>query len=193
MTASVIKLSPNASDHHIAQLAACAIALAVVEASIPSPIPGLKPGLANIVTLIALVRMGWQAAAWVSLLRILGASILLGGIFSPGFVMSLSGGITSLLVLALTQHLPKRWFGLVTCSMLAAVAHFAGQLIVARLWLIPHNGIVVLIPILSGMALLFGVVNGLIACRILRDATAIRSEESYSSTKNTKVTNTLQD
>ncbi|MGL4994563.1 MAG: Gx transporter family protein, partial [Deefgea sp.] len=99
MTVSPIKrtFKVTAEDEWIARLAACAIALAVVEAAIPSPIPGFKPGLANIVTLIALQRIGWTAAVWVSLLRILGAGLVLGGFFSPGFVMSLGGGIVSLL------------------------------------------------------------------------------------------------
>ncbi|QLG87043.1 Gx transporter family protein [Chitinibacter bivalviorum] len=174
MTASVTNspsqhaLRVQPSDAYIARLAAYAIVLAVLESGIPSPIPGVKPGLANIVTLIALERMGWRAAAWVSLLRIFGSSIVLGGIFSPGFALSLSGGIASLLVLALCQYLPRRHFGWVTISLLSALGHTAGQLLLARLWLIPHNGIVYLIPLLAGMALVFGFVNGVITERLLR-------------------------
>ncbi len=172
MTVSTTKitLKVTAEDEWIARLAACAIVLAVIEAGIPSPIPGFKPGLANIVTLIALQRIGWSAAVWVSLLRILGAGLVLGGFFSPGFVMSLGGGIASLLVLGLAQYLPRRYFGLVSWSMLSAVGHLLGQLIIARLWLIPHNGIVVLIPLLSAMSIGFGLINGLIAMRLMSDA-----------------------
>lgn len=166
-------------DELIARLAACAIALAVIEAAIPSPIPGFKPGLANIVTLIALQRIGWTAAVWVSLLRILGAGLVLGGFFSPGFVMSLGGGVASLLVLGIAQCLPRRYFGLVSWSMLAALGHLVGQLIIARLWLIPHNGIVVLIPLLSAMSIGFGLINGLIAARLLRDAETQTVHENH--------------
>lgn len=162
------RLQVTAQDQQIARLAAIAIALAVLESGIPSPIPGVKPGLANIVTLLALTRLGWAAAAWVSVLRILGASIVLGGIFSPGFALSLAGGACSLLVLAAAQYLPRRWFGLVSLSLLSAIAHTAGQLLLARLWLIPHNGIVYLIPILLGMGLVFGLVNGMVAEQLLR-------------------------
>jgi heptaprenyl diphosphate synthase len=161
-----IQITPQ--DAYIARLAAYAIVLSVLESGIPSPIPGVKPGLANIVTLIALERMGWKASAWVSILRILGASIVLGGIFSPGFALSLAGGVLSLLVLALCQYLPRRHFGMVSISLLSALAHTAGQLLLARLWLIPHDGIIYLIPLLSGMALVFGFVNGVIAERLLR-------------------------
>ena len=64
MTRSVIRLETTAEDHRIAQLAAAAIGLALIDAAIPLPLPGVKPGLANIVTLIVLARYGWATAAW---------------------------------------------------------------------------------------------------------------------------------
>jgi len=84
---------PPATTHdlQLARLAAIGIALSLLESAIPSPLPGIKPGLANIVTLIALHQLGWRAAAWVSLLRIVGAGVLLGSLFTPGFWLSLAG------------------------------------------------------------------------------------------------------
>jgi heptaprenyl diphosphate synthase len=55
----------------------------------------------------------------------------------------------------------------VSLSIFAAFAHIAGQLIVVRLWLIPHAGVAYLIPIFAAAALVFGVVNGLIAAALL--------------------------
>lgn len=162
-----IKILAGTEDLRIARLAALAIVLAVAEAGIPSPIPGIKPGLANIVTLLALERLGWRAAVWVSLLRVFGAGIALGGVFSPGFAMSLAGAVASLAVLALACRLPRRAFGPVSQSILAAFAHIGGQLLLARLWLIPHNGLLYLLPLFAMAALLFGLVNGLIAARLL--------------------------
>ena len=51
MALKLTQIQTTVEDHHIAKLAAIAIALHMVEAVIPSPIPGVKPGLANIVTL----------------------------------------------------------------------------------------------------------------------------------------------
>jgi heptaprenyl diphosphate synthase len=167
MTASPIKLAATAEDHHIARMAALALGLTVLEAAIPSPLPGVKPGLANIVTLIVLARYGWRAAAWVSILRVLAGSLLMGNFLAPGFFLSLSGAVCSLLVLAAVQHLPQRLFGAVTHSIFAAYAHIAGQLLVVYLWLIPHAGIAYLFPVFAGAALLFGTVNGLIAAHFL--------------------------
>src|SRR5512147_1131715 len=123
MTASVIKLATTAEDHHIARMAALALGLSVLEAAIPSPLPGVKPGLANIVTLIVLQRYGWRAAAWVSLLRVVAGSLLFGSFLAPGFFLSLSGALCSLAVLGASQYLPARWFGAVSHSILAAFAH----------------------------------------------------------------------
>ena len=170
MTASVIKLATTARDHHIARMAAFALGLSVLEAAIPSPLPGVKPGLANIVTLIVLARYGWRTAAWVSLLRVLAGGLIMGNFLSPGFFLGLFGAIFSLAILAFSQHLPPRWFGPVTHSILAAYAHITGQLLLVYFWLIPHTGLAYLLPIFALAALIFGTVNGLIAARFLHPA-----------------------
>jgi heptaprenyl diphosphate synthase len=164
---SSLLLDTTTEDHHIARMAAVALGLTVLENAIPSPLPGVKPGLANIVTLIVLSRYGWKTAAWVSLLRVLAGSLLFGNFLAPGFFLSLSGAICSLAVLALSLHLPARWFGPVTDSILAAFAHIAGQMTVVYLWLIPHSGIAYLIPIFATASLIFGTVNGLIAASFM--------------------------
>jgi len=165
-----ILLHTTAEDHHVARMAAVALGLTVLEAAIPSPLPGVKPGLANIVTLIVLARYGWRTAAWVSLLRVLAGSLLFGNFLTPGFFLSLSGALLSLLVLAFAQYLPRRWFGPVSQSIFAAFAHIAGQMAVVYWWLIPHAGIAYLIPIFAAAALVFGTVNGLIAARFINNA-----------------------
>ena len=167
MTASTIKLDTTVEDHHIAKMAAVALGLTVLENAIPSPLPGVKPGLANIVTLIVLARFGWRAAVWVSLLRVVAGSLLFGNFLAPGFFLSLSGAACSLAILAASQHLPQRWFGAVTHSVLAAYAHIAGQMLLVYFWLIPHAGLAYLLPIFATAALVFGTVNGLIAARFL--------------------------
>ena len=171
MTASTIKLEAGAQDHHIARMAALALGLSVLEAAIPSPLPGVKPGLANIITLIVLARYGWRVAAWVSLLRVVAGGLLLGNFLTPGFFLSLSGALCSLAVLAVSQHLPSRWFGAVTHSIFGAFAHIAGQLLLVYFWLIPHTGLLYLVPVFAAAALLFGTVNGLIAAHFLHPTT----------------------
>lgn len=169
-----LEFAATAEDHRIAYLAALAIGLSLVEAAVPSPLPGVKPGLANIVTLIVLDRFGWRVAAWVSILRVVAGSLLLGTFLSPSFVLSFTGAGAALLALALTRPLPGRWFGPVSHSVVAAFAHVAGQLAVVWLWFIPHAGLGYVVPIFAAAALFFGTVNGLIVAAILEHMAAPR-------------------
>jgi len=164
-----ITIQPTPDDGRIARLAAAAIVLSVAEAAIPLPLPGVKPGLANIVILVVLMKWGWRDAVWVALLRVFAGSLLIGQFLAPGFFLSLAGSVMSLITLGLAMHLPRRWFGTVTLSVLAAFAHIGGQLVLARLWLVPHDGIFYLMPVFALAATVFGVVNGLVAGRLLKN------------------------
>lgn len=169
MTRSTIELHADVQDRRIARHAAAAILLTVAEAAVPLPLPGIKPGLANIVTLVVLARWGWREALWVGLLRVLAGSLLIGQFMAPGFFLALAGALASLTVLALAVHLPARGFGPVSHSILAAFAHIGAQLVLARLWLVPHDGVFYLTPVFAGAALLFGLGNGLVAARLLQE------------------------
>ena len=167
MTPSAIELPVTAQDRRIARLAALAIGLTLAEAALPSPIPGVKPGLANIVVLMVLLQYGWRAAAWVSALRVLAGALLLGSLFAPGFWLSAAGALVSLSVLGLARHLPARHFGPVSLSVLAAFGHIGGQLALAGAWLLPAAAVVKLLPVFAAAALVFGAVNGVIVARLL--------------------------
>lgn len=161
-----LTLIPTREDHRIAWLAALAITIHVLEGALPSPLPGIKPGLANVVTLAALIHFGWRACAWVTGLRVLGGSLLLGTFMSPTFVLSLSGAVASVLALGLAwqlnRHLPGDGLGPLGLSVIAALAHMGGQFFVAWRVFVPHPGLLHLLPILMTAALLFGIAAGLV-------------------------------
>ena len=167
MTPSAIELPVTADDRRIARLAALALGLTLAEAALPSPIPGVKPGLVNIVVLMVLLQYGWRAAAWVSGLRVLAGGLLLGTLFAPGFWLSAAGAGTSLALLAVVRHLPARHFGPVSLSVLAAFAHIGGQLALPDVWLLPGLALFKLLPVFAAAALVFGTVNGVIVARLL--------------------------
>jgi heptaprenyl diphosphate synthase len=169
MTPSV---SDASSDHLIAGFAALAVVIQVLEASFPSPIPGIKPGLANAVTLIVLLRHGWRSAAWVSALRVLAGSLLTGSFLAPAFWLSASGALCSLLILGLCAQWnrlsPVLALSTIGLSVLSALAHMSGQFFVAYHWFVPHPGVFKLLPVLMSAALLFGIVTGAATQQILR-------------------------
>ena len=162
-----MQINTTLDDHRVAKLAALAIGLHLLESIMPSPLPGVKPGIANIVTLFVLYRFNFATAAWVSLLRVFATSLLLGNFLSPTFALSLGGAIMSLGMLGLAQCLPRQYFGPVSLSILAAFAHMIGQLILVRLWLIPHAGLAYLVPLFMAAALLFGLINGIVTSYLL--------------------------
>jgi heptaprenyl diphosphate synthase len=165
----------TAEDHRIAWLTALAITIHIMESALPAPVPGLKPGLANVITIIVLLQFGWSSAAWVSLLRVLCGSLLLGTFLTPTFVLSLGGALCSMGILWLAIRLPGQGFGPVGFSLLAALAHMSGQFVLAWMLFIPHAALWRLFPVLLTAALLFGIVSGIIAGAVVTGRAACRT------------------
>jgi len=151
----------------IARLAALAVVIHIVEASLPSPIPGIKPGLANVITIVVFLLYGWRDAVWVSLLRVLVASILAGTFLSPTFLLSLGGALSSLTVLGIIARLGGAGLGPVGVCVLASIAHISGQFFLAYVFFIPHSALLSLLPVLMTAALIFGIVSGIVSEKIV--------------------------
>jgi len=118
-----MQIQTTSEDHRIAWLTALAISIHILESAFPSPLPGLKPGLANVITIAVLLQFGWRTAAWVSLLRVICGSLLLGTFLSPTFILSAGGTVCSVSILWLACRLPGEGFGAIGYSVLAALAH----------------------------------------------------------------------
>jgi heptaprenyl diphosphate synthase len=165
------QLTTTREDHLIAWLTALAITIHIAESALPSPLPGIKPGLANVITIAVLIRYGLRMAVWVALLRVMVGSLLLGTFLSPTFMLSLSGALASMALLAAGWVISSRlrWaaLGPVGYSVLAAMAHMAGQFWVAYTLFIPHPGLLHLLPVLMTAAVSFGVVSGIITAAML--------------------------
>ena len=166
MTPSIIKI--NHQDHRVAKLAAIAIALSLIEFFFPSPIPGVKPGIANIIVLFTIIRFDFVTAVWVSVIRVFVVSIIVGTFLSPTFFLSLTDSLFSLIFLFIFKGLNNKYFSVISLSLIAAFAHIVGQFLIVRLWIIPHDGIFYLIPIFMISSLVFGLVNGIITQSLLK-------------------------
>ena len=88
-------------------------------------------------------------------------------------MLSLAGSLLSLLTLYFSIKLPSRFFSPMGLSVLSSFAHITGQLLLVRLWLIPHASIYYLIPVYSAAALIFGLINGWITYRLLKHHNSI--------------------
>jgi len=177
-----VTADPGNYDRRIAALAALAIGLQVIEAAIPSPVPGIKPGLANVITLVALVTLGWRAAIAVTLLRVVGASLLLGTLLSPGFWLSLAGALAALSILAPLWRLYPHHLSALGLAVAAALAHTLGQFLLAWALIIPHPQLPLLLPPLLLAALIAGAVTGILTNSVLSDPRIQRHVRNPSTT-----------
>ncbi|MDR3311297.1 MAG: Gx transporter family protein [Oscillospiraceae bacterium] len=146
---------------HMAVLTAIALTIFMVEAQIPVPlpVPGVKLGLANIVTVYAMFALGPAPT-----LLILAARIILGAVFSGRVVAllySASGGLLCYLaMLGMRRILTPRQIWI--CSVIGAMFHNAGQ-ILAAIFVLRATGIVAYLPVLLISAIASGVFTGVCA------------------------------
>ncbi|MGE5573980.1 MAG: Gx transporter family protein [Bacillota bacterium] len=152
---------------HIAIYVALALVLHVTESFIPVPfmVPGAKLGLANIITLIVIVLSGAYDALVVVALRTFLGSLLSGALTS--FAFSIVGGLLAAVVMSVAQRRLGRVFGLVGVSVLGAVSHNIGQLLVAGV-LVGTIGIYSYLPVLLVAGVATGYFVGITAGFILR-------------------------
>ena len=145
----------------LALLSAVALGLFVLEAQLPNPVPvpGVKLGLSNIVTVWTVFSMGPASALIVLCVR-----IFLGGLFT-GQLMSLAfsaaGGLLSwLAMLALRRILTQRQIWV--ASVIGGICHNIGQILMAML-VTATTGLVVYLPVLVASGIAAGLFTGLCA------------------------------
>ena len=113
-------------------IAVFAMMVSYLERLIPPLIPalpGIKPGLANIVVLVLLYLKGHKEAFFINILRILLVGLLFTGVW--GAVYALSGAILSFVMMSLFKAF--RCFGIVGVSVIGGAFHNLGQICVAVL------------------------------------------------------------
>jgi heptaprenyl diphosphate synthase len=152
-----------------AMLVSLALVLAVVERWIPLellvPIPGLKLGLANIVTLVALLRLRPGDALIILFVRILIMGTITG---LTAMLFSLGGGMLALLIMWLLSHWEGRLFSAIGISLAGAAAHNIGQVLVAGLVMGEPLLIVTYLPALLLTAIGTGLLTGVAAVPVLQ-------------------------
>lgn len=148
----------------LALLVAMAAVLHVLESQlpIPVPVPGVKLGLANIVSLLTILLLGWQAAAYIAVARVLLGSLFGGSFLGPAFVMSMGGALASLGMMAYVYNRYRRVFSLVGISVFGAAVHNTAQVVLAAL-LVQSSGLLWYLPYLLLFAVPTGFATGLAA------------------------------
>jgi len=142
-----------------------AIGLHVFEAALPNLGPWFKLGLANIMTLLALMVLGARAAFSLAIARVIIGSAFIGTLLTPTFFISLAGALTAATVMVFLYKLCPR-ISLISLSVLAAVAHMSGQFITVETWFIQQPALYYILPPLLLLSCVSGWINGAIATYI---------------------------
>lgn len=150
-----------------AVLAALALGLSTLERLFPLslivPLPGVKLGLANIVTVFALYQLGAGAALAILLTR-----CLLGGLFAgnvSAMLFSLLGGVTAMLVMIALRRC--RRLSVYGVSVGGAAAHNIGQMAAACITL-GSTMVLGYLPFLLAVSLVTGTLTGFVTALLMR-------------------------
>lgn len=145
----------------LALLTAIALTIFMLEAQIPAPvpIPGVKLGLSNIVTVFTVFLLGSKEGVLV-----LAARIFLGAVFAGNFSTILysaaGGGLAILVTVGLKRVLKENQLWVAGCA--GAAAHSVGQMAVA-VWVSGTPALLAYLPILIAISLITGLFTGLCA------------------------------
>ncbi len=160
----------NRFRHGIRRIAAIGILTAMglvfhfIESLLPllTPVPGARLGLANIPVGLAIVLLGVRGGGQVLILRIFLGSLLAGTFLTFPFYLSLAGGVLAFSFMAFTYTYGGAYFSLIGVSIMGAVAHNLGQILVA-VFFIGGWGVMYYLPFLSLIAIPTGFLVGAVA------------------------------
>ena len=149
----------------LAMSIALAMILSFVESQIPSfvAVPGVKVGLANIVVIFALYRLGAKEAIIISIIRVLLVSLLFGNMMSLWY--SLAGAVLSFIGMIIMKKC--KVFSYIAVSVAGGVLHNMGQIGMACL-VLETDIIKYYAPFLVLSGVIAGVVTGLAASIMIK-------------------------
>lgn len=128
-------------------------------------VPGYKIGIANVVGLFALYAFGVKEMWIVALGRIFLASLLQGNLFSVAFLLSISGGLCSLV--AMSWAYKSHWFSMYGVSVLGASLHNVGQ-VIAITWIYQQYFMQLFLPILLALSIVSGLCIALLSQQVYK-------------------------
>ncbi|WP_101772297.1 Gx transporter family protein [Peptostreptococcus faecalis] len=137
------------------------LVLYIFETLIPNPLigffPGAKLGLSNIITLLCLLNLGFKDTFKVLTVRIILSSIFAGPV--SYLLFSIAGGYLSLIGMYLATK--TNWFSSVGTSIVGAIMHNIGQLLMASL-IVTNISMVSYLPLMLGASIVTGTFIGIV-------------------------------
>ena len=150
---------------------ALAMIMSYIEALVPLSfaVPGIKMGLANIVIIFVLYKIGTKEAILVSLIRVILVSLLFSNVMAMAY--SIAGAVLSLAIMWLLKKTDK--FSFVGVSIAGGIMHNVGQIIMAVI-LLGTEQIALYLPVLIVTGTMTGVVIGIVSGLVINRFKKIR-------------------
>ena len=150
---------------------ALAMIMSYIEALVPISfaVPGIKMGLANIVIIFVLYKIGTKEAILVSLIRVILVSLLFSNVMAMAY--SIAGAVLCLSVMWILKKTDK--FSFVGVSIAGGIMHNVGQIIMAVI-LLGTEQIALYLPVLIITGTVTGVVIGIVSGLVINRFRTIR-------------------
>ncbi|NLP04743.1 Gx transporter family protein [Candidatus Fermentibacteria bacterium] len=155
------------SSGRILFLALAATVTGILESFLPRPMPFIKPGLANVVTVLAVLSGGLYDGLRVNLLRSAAVALATGSLATPSFLLSIAGATASAAAMGFARPLVPGFLSVTGLSVLGSAASMASQLALAAA-VIPGLPVAALVPVLAVWAAAAGVLTGILAAVLSR-------------------------
>jgi heptaprenyl diphosphate synthase len=142
------------------------VVLSIIESAISGLIfivPGVKLGLANVITLIILMTMGQKEAFLVVMVRILIVALTYSGLFSNSFWISLTGGLFAIVAMILIK---KTKLTVYSVSVFGSLMHMVGQ-ILAAIVVSNTQTLIYLLPYMIALSVPTGIVTAYLAKKVM--------------------------
>jgi heptaprenyl diphosphate synthase len=175
---------PDKNNVRVAILSAFAVSLHCIEALIPAPLPWLRFGFSNIVTLTALDLYGFKTGMMITIIRTTIGSLLRGTLLGPAFVLSFSGGVVSTFAMWGAQLLGKSIFSAFGISMIGSISHTVAQLFMAYLIFVKNiEALSIISSLMLFIGTLTGALNGLVVSFVIKK---VKEHDNNIKTENVK-------
>ncbi len=159
----------------IAVLGALALFLSLIEYVIPKPIPFIKIGIANLPVILSLILLTPKETLILIFIKSIGSGLVSGTIFSWIFIYSLSGSLSSGIIMLFIYKTFKSNISMIGVSICGALASNSIQILIA-IKLLGGGAKYIGIPILiTGM--ISGFLLGLFANNFIKKSQWIRSKQ----------------
>lgn len=163
----------SSENRELILLVLLATIFGILDGIIPKPLPFMKLGLANVISLITVVRFGLLKAIELNMLRVFAVALVTGILTTPTFLLSLSAAFVSALTMGLIHKIKPGLFSLTGLSIIGAVSSLWIQLLVAG-YILEGLAVNSFVLWITGWAIFSGSFVGIFAGKIMQKKLILR-------------------